>query len=315
MTWRRVASVVAIGLSLIGGVGPTAARAPAPDVAAAVQTLTRDSRWTQVSATPLNFDAYHPQGMVKIGEAFFVSSVEILERTRFYPERRGGFDRDQGKGQGWLFKLNARGELLGQLKLGEGAMYHAGGLDFDGRYLWVPVAEYRPGGRTILYRVDPRTMTAVQALRVDDHIGALARDPGGRALVGVSWGGRRLYAWSVDREGRVHGPARAVANRSHYIDYQDCHGVGMGRMLCTGVAYYRPARDRPPLALGGVDLIDITTLRPIWQAPVQAWTPAGAAMTSNAAVFQATETGLRGYFIPEDGRSALYSYDVSAAGR
>ena len=53
---------------------------------------------------------------------------------------------DQGRGQGWLFRMSPQGELLGQAKLGEGPIYHAGGLDFDGRHLWVPVAEYRPGG-------------------------------------------------------------------------------------------------------------------------------------------------------------------------
>lgn len=302
-----------VAAALLATAAP-AAPSPAARVGEAVQTLTRDSRWTQVSAMPLTFDAYHPQGMVKIGDAFFVSSVEILESTRFYPERRDGFDRDQGKGQGWLFKLNAQGELLAKLKLGEGAMYHAGGLDFDGRYLWVPTAEYRPGGPSILYRVDPATMTAVEALRVDDHIGALARD--GATLVGLNWGGRGFYAWSVDRSGKVRrAAAKPTPNRAHYVDYQDCHGAGAGRMLCTGVAGYRPSIDRPPVALGGMELIDLKTFRPLWQVPAQAWSPRGAVMTSNAAFFEATATGLRGYFMPEDGRSALYTYEVRAAGR
>ena len=32
-------------------------------------------------------------------------------------------------------------------------MYHPGGIDYDGRHIWVPVAEYRPNSRSIIYRV------------------------------------------------------------------------------------------------------------------------------------------------------------------
>src|SRR5688500_1532570 len=165
--------------------------------------LDRRTTWKLASAVRIGFDSHHAQGMVRVGEDFFVTSVEILERTRPYPEPRGGFDRDQGRGQGWLFRMNARGELLGRAKLGEGATYHPGGLDFDGRHLWVPVAEYRPGRPSIVYRVDPATLTPVEALRFGDHIGAVTRDLRAGTLVGLSWGGRKIYRWRLDAGGRV----------------------------------------------------------------------------------------------------------------
>ena len=34
-------------------------------------------------------------------------------------------------------------------------MYHPGGIDYDGRHIWVSVAEYRPNSRSIVYRIDP----------------------------------------------------------------------------------------------------------------------------------------------------------------
>lgn len=293
---------------------PADARADPPRdrLGPAVGALDRYSVWTLATATPLDFDAFHPQGLVRVGDAFYLTSVEVIERTRRYAAPRDGFDRDQGRGQGWLFKLNARGELLARLKLGEGAMYHAGGLDFDGRWLWVPAAEYRPGGPSILYRVDPKTLAAEEAIRVEDHIGAIAWDAGRSTIVGVTWGGQAFHAWRVDREGRVgRSVGRAQPNTAHYVGYQDCHGAGAGRMLCSGVAAYRPSSQHPPLALGGLDLIDLTTWRPTWQAPVLAWTPRGASMTSNAAFLEvASDGGLRGWFVPEDGRSALYAYDI-----
>ncbi len=43
---------------------------------------------------------------------------------------------------------------------GDGAMFHPGGIDFDGQFIWVPVGEYRPDSRSIVYRVDPVTMAA-----------------------------------------------------------------------------------------------------------------------------------------------------------
>jgi hypothetical protein len=306
--WRAALGVLA--WTLVGGCALAAEPASRASTGEAVLALGRDAVWTQVSATPIGFDSFHAQGMVKVGEDFFVSSVEILERSRRYPEPRGGFDRDQGRGQGWLFRMNAKGELLGSLKLGEGAIYHPGGLDFDGGHLWIPVAEYRPGGPSIIYRVDPRTMIATEAFRVGDHIGAIAWDPATRSLTGANWGSRAFYQWSLGpgfKPRRTSGP---TPNRAHYVDYQDCHGAGPRRMLCAGLADYRGWQGQPPHTLGGMELIDLADLRPLWQAPVQARSPAGVVMTSNPAWFEAVPGGVRGWFLPEDGRGALYVYEV-----
>lgn len=307
-------------LALAGwlAVGPALAAGPDPRAAVgeAVTALGRDAVWTQVSAIPIGFDSQHAQGMARVGDDFFVSSVEIVERSRRYAQPRDGFDRDQGKGQGWLFRMNARGELLASLKLGEGAIYHPGGLDFDGRFLWVPVAEYRPGGPSIVYRVDPKTMTATEAFRVSDHIGALAWDPATRSLTGANWGGRAFYQWAIGATGltprRTRGP---TPNRANYVDYQDCHGAGPGRMLCAGLADYRGWSGHPPATLGGMELIDLKDLRPLWQAPVQARSGAGVVMTSNPAWFEATPGGVRGWFLPEDGRGTLYVYEARPPAR
>ena len=100
------------------------------------------------------FPAHHPQGLVKIGDRLFFSSVEVTT-----PPRRGaggeGFDCDTGRGVGHLFEATMDGRLVADVVLGEGTMYHPGGIDFDGRDIWVPVAEYRPNSRSIVYRVDP----------------------------------------------------------------------------------------------------------------------------------------------------------------
>ena len=61
----------------------TTGQAPAPPaVADLVQGLTRETVWTLVESVPMKFPTYHPQGMVKIGDTLFVSSVEVKVRTR-----------------------------------------------------------------------------------------------------------------------------------------------------------------------------------------------------------------------------------------
>jgi hypothetical protein len=261
-------------------------------VAERVMTLTRSSSWTPVASIEIKFRTFHPQGMVKIGETLFVSSVEVI-------------DRDAGKGIGHLFKLDMAGNLVSDLTLGEGAIYHPGGIDYDGHEIWLPLAEYRPDSRSIVYRVDPGTMKAVEAFRVADHIGAIVHDTDDHTLHGVSWGSRRFYSWTLrgDSRGRTLNP-------SHYLDYQDCKFVGHHRMLCTGVTDLRQARDAAPFHLGGMDLVDLGDSRPLHQVPVLLWTAGGLDMTHNPVWIEPSAAGLRGYFMPEDDRSTLYIYDV-----
>ncbi len=259
-----------------------------------MQKLTRASTWTRVAEVPIAFRTFHPQGMVKIGETLFVSSVDGK--------------RDATEGVGHLFKIDMAGALLGDLRLGEGAIFHPGGIDYDGTYIWVAVAEYRPDSRTIVYRVEPKAMKATEMCRVADHIGAIVHNTDDDTLHGVSWGSRRFYRWTLGSKGTV----TTTVNRSHYLDYQDCKYVGGRRMLCTGVTEMRQSSNAPPFRLGGVDLIDLADGRPLHQVPVLLWTASGLDMTHNPVWIEPSAAGLRAYFMPEDDQSTLYVYDVEA---
>jgi len=194
-------------------------------------------------------------------------------------------------------------------------MYHPGGLDYDGEFIWVAVAEYRPNSRAIVYRIDPRTMEKAEIVRVADHIGAVVHDTDGRTLHGVSWGSRRFYRWTLDARGRATNaeaplPVLRTLNASHYIDYQDCKYVGGHRMLCTGVAEIRQSLESVSFRLGGMDLVDLRDSRPLHQVPVPLWTRNGLDMTHNPVWIEPGRTGLRAYFMPEDDTSTIYVYDV-----
>jgi hypothetical protein len=162
-----------------------------------------------------------------------------------------GLDRSPGKGVGHVLVLDRRGNLIRDVVLGEGDIYHPGGIDFDGRTVWVPVAEYRPGSRSIVYALDPASLVAREAFRVDDHIGGVVRDPRTGRVHGVSWGSRTEYTWTA--QGRE---LDARANPSHLVDYQDCAYVAVGKQLCSGVTDL-PGPAAPPTSWAGLALKDL----------------------------------------------------------
>lgn len=282
-----------------------------------VTRLTRASVWKPVSSVPIKFTTHHPQGLVKIGDAFLVSSVEITVPTRRGPQPAGGHDRDTGEGIGHLFRIDSAGNRVADLRLGEGSIYHPGGIDYDGRHIWVPVAEYRPDSRSIIYRVDPATMKATEVFRFPDHIGAIVHNTDDHTLHGVSWGSRRFYRWTLGLDGRVTDAGTPpeklrTLNPSHYLDYQDCKYAGGHRMVCTGVTEMRQSSTAAPFRLGGIELVDLAAGRPLHQVPLLLWTPGGLDMTHNPVWLEPTAAGLRGYFMPEDDVSTIYIYEVDA---
>jgi hypothetical protein len=285
-------------------------------IAEKFRKLTRGSSWQLVNSIPVNFLTHHPQGMVKIGDNIFVSSVEIKVPTKRFPQPVDGMDRDTGEGVGHLFKIDMKGNLVADLVLGEGSIYHPGGIDFDGRYIWVPVAEYRPNSKAIVYRVDPQTMKATEVFRFPDHVGGIVHNADDKTLHGVSWGSRRFYRWTLDADGKPTNAGEAPEklrslNPSHYVDYQDCKYLsGQRQMLCTGVTEFRVTPEAQPFRLGGIDLVDLRDGRPLHQVPVPVWTPSGMDLTHNPVWIEATQAGLRGYFMPEDDKSTLYVYEV-----
>ena len=317
---RRGVSCVS-ALSLAAGLSAVQADLRAI-VAERVTKLTRDSPWKLVTSVSIGFPTHHPQGMVKIGDTFFVSSVEIKVRTSRLPQPVDGYDRDAGEGVGHLFKMDRAGNLIEDLTLGEGIIYHPGGIDFDGRYIWVPVAEYRPNSRSIVYRVDPETMKATEIFRFADHIGGIVHNTDDGTLHGVSWGSRRFYRWTLGRDGKVTNAATPpeklrTLNTSHYVDYQDCKYAGRRRMLCTGVTEMRLMPEATPFRLGGIELVDLQDGRPVHQTPLLLWTPGGMDMTHNPVWLEPVDSihggrakGLRAYFMPDDDKSTLYIYEV-----
>jgi hypothetical protein len=280
-----------------------------------VKKLTRAVPWKLAGSIPINFNTYHPQGMVKIGDVIYLSSVDIKTPTKRYPQLQDGYDRDTGEGAGHLFKMDLKGNLLGDLVLSDGTAYHPGGIDYDGKWIWVPVAEYRPNSRAVVYQVDPVTMKATEVFRYGDHVGGIVHNLQDNTLNGVSWGSRRLYKWTLDGSGKVTNAGTKpeelrVTNPALYIDYQDCKYLGRQEMLCSGLNNYQMRPNMPRFPLGGLEIVDLGSNRVVYQVPVELWTDTGFPMTQNPVWIEPTATGLRAYFIPEDEKSTMYIYDA-----
>ena len=306
MLTRKLRAVVLTASLILGSAltaaAPVANAAPQeqarPRDSALVDAITKTTRgtvWTKTRTIPLAFETYHPQGFARVGDRLFLSSVEILEAPVRYPVPVDGYDRSPGKGRGHVFVLDLNGNLQRDIVLGEGDMYHPGGIDADARSLLVPVAEYRPNSAALVYRINLRTLAVEKAFTVGDHVGGIVADPVSHKLYGVSWGSRTFYTWT--------GAGRQLArqpNPSHFIDYQDCAYAAHRAMLCTGLTEFaNPAGGR--FDLGGIALIDLKSLTVRHEVPFQQYSAAGHVATRNPVHLETEGRTLRLWAAPDDG--------------
>ncbi|ANX12577.1 hypothetical protein ABE41_011195 [Fictibacillus arsenicus] len=267
--------------------------------------LSRDTAWEQKNKVDLQFNTYHPQGMTKIGNLFYMSSVEIIEKPVKYEQPLNGYDRSAGKGIGHLFVFNNEGKLLKDIELGEGNMYHPGGIAFDGESIWVSVAEYRPDSESIIYKVDPKTMKSKEMFRTNDHIGGILRDGKKGNLKAVSWGSRTFYEFN--QKGKIVSKSK---NPSHFIDYQDCEGAGEN-MICSGITEL-PQNETisAKYELGGLALLNKKTMKIEHELPISLFSAQGHTATRNPVYVENRDQEFKLYAVPDDDKSSMLVYEA-----
>jgi len=276
----------------------------------------RNTTWQLTGTVRLNFPTYHPEGIAFTPDRVFLSAVQIIEPTVKYPTPQGGYDRTPGKGIGHLFVMDLAGHLQQDITLGEGDMYHPGGIDYDGTNVWVPVAQYRPNSSAIIYRVDATTLDVHKQFEVPDHFGGIVMDKQTGHLVGNTWGSRRFAEWDL------HGKQLATwDNPNFFIDYQDCQYVANSRMLCAGVTNLpqTPAAGGAAATyeLGGMALIDLTTHTVLRDVPFQMWSTAGHVATRNPFKMTANGDHLTMRVAPDNGDEGngteILTYEATVA--
>jgi len=246
----------------------------------AFNRVDRGTAWQQTSKLKLNFPTYHTEGIAFSGDHIFLSAVQITEPTTKFATPQNGFDRTPGKGIGHLFVMDKAGNLQKDITLGEGDMYHPGGIDFDGTNVWVPVAQYRPDSSAIIYRVDAKTLDVHKQFEVKDHFGGIVLDKQTGHLVGNTWGSRRFAEW--DLQGKQ---LATWQNPNYFIDYQDCQYVPASKMLCGGITNLPQTPAAGGTAgtyeLGGMAMIDLKSHGVTRDVPFQQWSTAGHVATRN----------------------------------
>ena len=271
-------------------------------LATAFQDIKKHSQWIAVDTVQLEHNIFHPQGMVIVNDTIYLSSVRVFST-------RATGSKKKRPGMGLIYKFKMSGELLDSLVIVDGDRIHPGGMDSDGRYIWVPVAEYRPHSTASIYRINIRQFRAVKSATVNDHIGAVTYDPDKRILHGVNWGARTFYSWQVESNGSISQVGSPVRNGNQIIDYQDCHYAGNQCMLCAGLNYYRIPTGQS-LAIGGIDLIYLNNYRLLHQILVPIWLADGTVLTRNPFFAALLNDRIRFYFIPEDNQASVYIYEV-----
>src|SRR4051794_27068878 len=325
MRGSRLAAAVAAALASAVLTVPAAARAavsgrPAAQGAKIVRLfdqVTRDTSWKLVGAVRLQADTWHPEGIVKLGNQWLISSVQVTEPTVKYPNGQliDGTDRTPGAGFGHLMRFDAQGRLLADKVLNRaGALeYHPGGLDYDGRHVWVTLAQYRPNSSSTFLRVQPGTLSVTPVLRAHDHFGGVVDDTARGRLVTLNWGSREASSWRGvvrSRLDRFAKPRSVVANPSHFVDYQDCKYLGVvprhrhPLMLCGGITQYGVFQ------LGGIALLDTKTMEPIREVPLTTLSPAGNVITRNPIDVRVVHGRLRVYLAPDDDATTVFTYEA-----
>lgn len=90
--------------------------------------------------------------------------------------------------------LDAQGEVT--------TLDHPGGMQSDGTRVWIPLAESRRNGRSIIRAFPLKDLVAGRPLEpesqfpVNDHIGAVAVAAGHQWLLGANWDTEKVYVWN-----------------------------------------------------------------------------------------------------------------------
>ena len=279
---------------------------------AATATLltTSPSEWEFVGSVDLKFDTYHPQGLLKVGDTFYITTVKVDRRPRYSRNGKQITVQDEGAGKGYLIQFDAEGNLLKKIELCEGTIFHPGGMDFDGEHIWVPITKYFPYSRSLIVRVNAATHEVEKICYVDDSIGAIVHDTDNHALIGANWDADEFLTWQLDKAGHIINPdltpeQRRTANTPQHLAIQDSKYIGGGKMVGFGL------KNSPKGRIGGFDIIDTRTFVKLRSADIELRTPRRKApITSNPSTLEIKDGKMFLYFAPEDNQTTLYIYQT-----
>jgi len=137
----------------------------------------------------------HTQGLEVVGDKYFVTA-----RREGVRPRQALLLRTELSGTYWdIWDITPKDQAGGVSTLD-----HPGGMQSDGKRLWIPIAESKPKSRSIIRVFPLAAMTAEVALKPDlefvfnDHIGALAVAADHGLVFGANWDSEVVYVWDLE---------------------------------------------------------------------------------------------------------------------
>ncbi len=208
---------------------------------------------------------FHAEGMTKIGNDFYVSSVEVI-KEHITP------DCDAGEGKAWItkFQKSDSSHAISKQVTTYGNMYHPGGIDalrYDAtaspNYIYIPLATYLPGavnegracnGTGLMYAVSPHLADVdnpdiiIGTIRTPfpDHLSSatIMQNPSSNQYIfsGTNWGSQDFYDWTSSHHNPLsfHADPLFSHNPQAFISFQDCQHLEDAEsdtilwMLCSG---------------------------------------------------------------------------------
>ena len=234
--------------------------------------ITLQSLGAPEAVVPLLAPLKHVQGIETDGNRLWVSSV----------------DKEAHTGHIHIFEI-ATGKMLRTVQVSKGEVYHPGGMAIDGKSLWVPVAEYKRIGRSVIEERDSETLELRSSFAVDDHIGCVAAGDG--KIYGGNWDALKIYTWNT-KGGLLE--ERVNPQKTHYQDMK----LRGGKLVASGVV------DKDS---GAIDWLSVATLQ--LEKRVRAGKTDRNTLYTNEGM---TVYGDRIYLLPEDGPSRLFVFRMSA---
>jgi hypothetical protein len=298
---------------------PSHAESDGEAIISLFQTLGRTTLWKPIANITFEGDSYEPEGMVRLAsdlrlgsDRYIVSAGEYTAPTIPYNKTINGTDRTTGAGFAHLIVFSGDGTRIADATLTrEGDVeYHNGGIDFDGKFVWGTIAQYRPNSTAYVYKTPPETLVPDRVVSYQDHLGGVVHDVRRNRITTLNWGSRNASTWDLGCEGGAE-LVKVVRNPSYFVDYQDCKFLGLSKyyngkavMLCGGVATLGSGDNA--YNLGGIAIVDVETMVPLDEVPITLTSAMGVPLTQNPIDASVEDGKLRLYFLPDQHNSTLY---------
>jgi len=182
-------------------------------------------KWINVANIDLPFDTYHPQGIVKIGDEFFLTATD-------------------SRMAGYMIKFSVRSSaatMIQQTRLADPSFpnrIHPGGIDYDSsrNRIWCPLAERLPNTSTSILMVNPDDLAYENVGSILDHLGTTIVDAEDNRVRMIDYH-TGMYSFQLKPGGtfpsEIHTADKFILPNEP-IEYQDCKHLEQKYALCAG---------------------------------------------------------------------------------